>query len=54
MGRRAAGAGSSPVLPTKSQRTKLWKRLRRLDRELYFYDTFLKKMTGYRIYRADL
>lgn len=29
--RRVAGAGSSPVLPTKSKRTQLWKQLRKLD-----------------------
>lgn len=34
MNGRIAGTGSSPVLPTKSQRTKLWKRLRRLDRQI--------------------
>lgn len=32
-GRRAAGTGSSPVHPTRSERTRLWKRLRYLDRE---------------------
>ena len=30
---RIAGAGSSPASPTKSQRTKLWKELRKLDRK---------------------
>lgn len=34
MNGRIAGTGSSPVLPTKSQRTKLWKRLRKLDRRI--------------------
>lgn len=38
MDRRIAGTGSSPVLPTKSKRTRLWNRLRRLDREIWNLD----------------
>lgn len=34
MNGRIAGTGSSPVLPTKSQRTRLWKRLRKLDSQI--------------------
>lgn len=32
-GRRTAGVGSSPTLPTKLQRTRLWNQLRKLDRQ---------------------
>lgn len=32
--RRIAGTGSSPVLPIKSTRTKLWKQLRKLDAKI--------------------
>ena len=34
-GRRVAGVGSSPTLPNKSTRTRLWKRLRKLDAKIY-------------------
>lgn len=34
MDRRVAGVGSSPTLPVKSERTRLWNRLRKLDREI--------------------
>lgn len=34
LGRRVTGVGSSPTLPTKAVRTRLWKRLRKLDKEL--------------------
>lgn len=36
--RRIAGVGSSPTLPTKSARTRLWKRLRKLDRDINSLD----------------
>lgn len=38
MNGRIAGTGSSPVLPTKSQRTKLWNRLRKLDSNISLLD----------------
>lgn len=33
--RRAAGVGSTPTLPTKSVRTRLWQQLRKLDSEMF-------------------
>ena len=36
MNRRIAGIGSSPILPTKSKRTKLWNRLRKYDSQISF------------------
>ena len=45
--RRHAGTGSSPVLPTKSQRTRLWKRLRRLDRKFHWLDVGIKINSGF-------
>lgn len=40
-GRRVAGVGSSPALPTRSERTRLWQRLRRLDRQIAGLDQWL-------------
>lgn len=34
MDRRVTGVGSSPTLPNKSEKTRLWKKLRKLDRKL--------------------
>jgi hypothetical protein len=41
-GRRVASAGSSPAPPTRSARTRLWKRLRRLDRQIHEADEWLR------------
>ena len=39
--RRIASAGSSPAPSTKSERTRLWKRLRRLDQQIAEADNWL-------------
>lgn len=39
--RRIASAGSSPAPSTKSERTRLWNRLRRLDRQIAETDNWL-------------
>ena len=49
-GRRAAGTGSSPVLPTKYERTKLWNRLRELDRKHGLQALYMKKCLSYLSY----
>jgi hypothetical protein len=46
-GRRVASAGSSPA-PSKSMRTRLWKRLRRLDRQIYEADDWLRLNSWFR------
>ena len=40
--RRMASAGSSPAPSARSQRTRLWKRLRRLDRKIHWLDAGIK------------
>lgn len=48
-GRRVAGLGSSPNRPTKSQKTILWHRLRRLDRQCHQQQTIVKQ---WRVFRS--
>lgn len=40
--RRHASAGSSPAPSAKSKRTRLWQRLRRLDRKISYLDDNLR------------
>ena len=40
--RRMASAGSSPAPSARSKRTRLWKRLRRLDRKFHWLDVGVK------------
>lgn len=43
-GRRADGAGSSPVLPTPSQRTKLWNQMRKADKDHQEEEDYLNRI----------
>ena len=47
-GRRADGFGSSPKRPTKSRRTILWHRLRRLDRQCHIQQSIIKQWRVFR------
>lgn len=42
MGRRVTGVGSSPALPIK-EKTKLWNKLRKLDRKIGILDRELRR-----------
>lgn len=54
-GRRAAGTGSSPVLPTisKVRKTELWNKLRELDRR-HALQTLYKKSCQYYLSHGNL